>query len=108
MYIMITDVVEGKRIDLAYPVQGKQVAVISMFSNNVQYQIREPLKVLLIMNDERPLPKGTFMDRELNASIGKKLITILLDANNNIKMGKLAHVTEVVLSFDEFDNTDSL
>ena len=51
MYIMITDVVRKKRIDLAYPIQNldssKEVAVSIMFSNNIQYQIREPLKVLL-------------------------------------------------------------
>ena len=34
-----------KRIDLAYPIQGKEVAAISMFSDNIQYQIKEPLNV---------------------------------------------------------------
>ena len=45
MYIMITDILGEKRIDLAYPIQNldssKEVAIVSMFSNNVQYQIRE-------------------------------------------------------------------
>ena len=40
MYIMITDIVREKRIDLAYLMQGKEVAIISMFSDNVQYQIK--------------------------------------------------------------------
>ena len=58
MYITIIDIVGEKSMDLAYPIQGKEVAVVSIFSNNVQYQMREPLKVLLIMNEEKQLPEG--------------------------------------------------
>ena len=80
-----------------------------MFSDNVQYKIREPLKVLLIMNKERQLLEGVFTDRELNASVGRKLIATPLDANDNIlKMDKLACVTEVVISLNKLDNTDNL
>ena len=80
-----------------------------MFSDKVQYQIREPLEALLTMNGERQLPEGVLMDRELNASIGRKLITTPLDANDNIvKTDKLVCVTEMVLSLDKLDNTDSL
>ena len=79
MYITITDVMGKKRIDLAYLIwnldSSKEVAIVSMFSDNVQYQIREPLKVQLITNKENQLPEGVFMDRELNASVGRKLIT---------------------------------
>ena len=65
-----------------------------MFSNNIQYQIRESLKVLLITNEEKQLLEGVFTDRELNVSIGRKLITTLLDANDNIiKIDKLACIT---------------
>ena len=42
MYIMITDVMGEKRNDLAYPVRGKDVAIITMFSDDVQYRIRDP------------------------------------------------------------------
>ena len=81
-----------------------------MFSNNVQYQIREPLKVLLIMNEAKQLPEGVFTtDRELNTSVGRKLITTLLDANDNIiKTDKFACVMEMDLSLDEFNNADNL
>ena len=109
MYITITDIVGERRINVAYLIQGKEVAAISMFSDNVQYQIREPVKVLLIMKKERQLPEGVFMDRELNESIERKLITTPLDANDNIiKTDKLAHVMEMVLSLDELNNTDNL
>ena len=113
MYITITDVVGEKRTDLAYPIRNldlsKEVTIINMFSDNVQYQIREPLKVLLITNDGKQLPEGVFMDRELDVSIRRKLVTTQLDANDNIvKTGKLACLTETVLSLEELDNTDNV
>ena len=47
MYITINDVIGEKRIDLSYPIRSttrwgtanKEVAVIAMFSDNVQYKI---------------------------------------------------------------------
>ena len=40
MYITINDVICEARIDLFYSIHsGKEVAVIRMLSNNVQYQI---------------------------------------------------------------------
>ena len=42
-------------------------------------------------------------------SIRRKLITTLLDANDNIvKMDKLACITEMILSLNELDKTDNL
>ena len=38
MYITINDVIGEKRIDLSYPIEGKDIVVISMLSDNVQYQ----------------------------------------------------------------------
>ena len=37
---------------------GKEVAIVSVFSDNIQYKIKEPLKVLLITNKEKQLLKG--------------------------------------------------
>ena len=55
------------------------------------------------------MQEGVFMDRELNASIGRKLISTPLDANDNIiKTDKLVCITEVVFSLNELDNTDNL
>ena len=39
---MIADIVSKKRIDLAYPIQGKEVSVLSVFSDNIQYKFTEP------------------------------------------------------------------
>ena len=84
MYIMFTDIMVEKRINLAYPIQGKEVAIVSMFSNNVPYQIQEPFNLLLIMNEERQLPKGMFTGRELSTFVGRRGITTSLDINENI------------------------
>ena len=87
---------------------NKEVAIVSMFSHNVQYQIKKPFKVMLITNEEKWLLEGEFMGRELNTSVGRKLITTLQDANDSIiKTDKLACVMETVLSLDKFDNTDN-
>ena len=63
MYI-ITDL----RIDLNYPIwnidSSKEVAVVSMFGDNVRHQLKKPLKVLLIKNETKQLPEGVFTDRE--------------------------------------------
>ena len=51
MYITINDVIGEKRIDLSYPVKGREgsaeIAVVSMFSNNVQYWLQRTIDVLL-------------------------------------------------------------
>ena len=43
MYIMIGNIIGEKRIDLAYPIQGKKVAVVRVFSENIQYDIKNLL-----------------------------------------------------------------
>ena len=46
MYITITEIVREKQIDLACPIRDKKVAVVSMFSDNIQHQIKEVVKKL--------------------------------------------------------------
>ena len=42
MHIMISDVIGAKTIDLSYPIRGTEVAVVSLFSDNIQYEFIEP------------------------------------------------------------------
>ena len=68
MYIMINDIIGEKRIDLSYPIRsGKiapeesrsvEIAVISIFSNNVLYQVEDDTKVLLPTGEELRFQKG--------------------------------------------------
>ena len=60
-------------------------------------------KVLLIMNEGKMLPEGMFTSRELSTFLGRKVITSLLDTNENvIKTNKL------VLSLNKLNNADNL
>ena len=59
MYITINDVIGEKMIDLSYPIRifgstarrgeaNKEIAVISMLSENTQYEMTKPLKLKLV------------------------------------------------------------
>ena len=48
MCITIINVIGEKTIDLSYPIRsGREVAVVSMHSNNVQYWLQGPIEVML-------------------------------------------------------------
>ena len=57
MYITIDDIIGEKTIDLSYPIQNfdfsKEVAVISMFSDNIQYKVTETFNLKLIDNSKK-------------------------------------------------------
>ena len=82
MYITINDVIGEKTIDLSYPIHcgrealvlaphlavgscSTEVAVVSMFSNNVLYWLQGPIEVLLKMGKKIVLNKGVYTDKEL-------------------------------------------
>ena len=51
MYFTINDVIGEKTIDLSYPIhptagQGKEIAVVSMHSNNAQHWLQGSTEVL--------------------------------------------------------------
>ena len=77
MYITINDVIGSKTIDLPYPIKGRdgsvEKAVVSMFSNNVQYWLQGSIEVLLKTGKKVVLNKGVYMDKELNSLIGLEL-----------------------------------
>ena len=64
MHIMITDVVGKKRINLAYPIHGKVVAVVNTFSNNIQSEFTEPWMTEL-ESGNKWIIVGTYTRREL-------------------------------------------
>ena len=62
------------RQELTYPIHPrKEIAVVSMFSNNVLYWLQGPIEVLLKMGKKIVLNKGVYTDKELNSLIGTKL-----------------------------------
>ena len=63
MYITINDIIGEKRIDLSYPIYPrKEIAVISMLSDNVQYWLQGSIEVLLKMGKKIVLNEAVYMD----------------------------------------------
>ena len=95
MYITVNDIIGEKRIDLAYPIQGKEVAVVIMLSIEKK-------------GTEMELKKGVYTDKELNAMIGLQLKSQMDSRDYVFKENKLENVTKMAISLDELDNTNNL
>ena len=61
MYITMTDIVDESRVNLAYPIRGKEVTDVSVLSDNVQCKIEKPVTERLIANEKIQLLKGNFL-----------------------------------------------
>ena len=67
MYIMINDIIGEKMIDLSCPIYPeKEIAVVSMFSNNSQILLKKSMEVLLYTVKKIVLNKGVYTDKELD------------------------------------------
>ena len=114
MYITINDVIGEKMIDLSYSIhpttrRGKEIAVVSMHSNNAQILLHRSIEVLLKMDKKIVLNKGVYMDKELNSLIGTELKLQMLDSCNDIlRTNKLVNGTKISISLNELDNSDNL
>ena len=61
MYITINDIIGEKRIDLSYPDKiGREITVVSMLNDNVQYWLQGSIEVLLKMGKKIVLNKGIY------------------------------------------------
>ena len=58
-----------------------EIAVISMLSENTQYEMTKPLKLKLVDGSEKEVLSKTYTSRELNAFVEGKHINT--DLNNN-------------------------
>ena len=114
MYITINDIIGEKRIDLTYPIKGKdgprsaEIAVVSMHGNNVQYWLQGPIEVVLKTGKKVVLNKVVYMDKELNSLIGTKLKSRMDDRDDVLRTGKLDNSTKMTISLNELDNSDNL
>ena len=113
MYITINDTIGEKTIDLSYPVQNfdssKEVAVVSMFSDNIQYKVTKTFNLKWIDNNEKQILNGSYTKREIDALVGRK--HILADLSNDFritKMNKLAKVIDMIFNLNELDNSGNL
>ena len=110
MYITINDVIGEKTIDLSYPTYPeKEIAVVSMFSNNSQILLQKSMEVLLYTGKKIVLNKGVYTDKELDSLIGTELKSQMLDSRNDIqRTNKLVNGTRITISLNELDNSDNL
>ena len=67
MYITINDVIGEKTIDLPYPIRNfgssKEIAIMSMLSENTQYEMTKPSKLKLADGSEKEVLSKTYTSR---------------------------------------------
>ena len=94
MYITINNIKGEKRIDLSYSIQnfdsGKEITVIRMLSDNVQYQL---LKLRLVMDPildaKKLIPSGTYPGRQLLSIVEGMVELNQFEVDNQVtKMNK--------------------
>ena len=109
MYITINDVIGEKGINLTYPIKGKDIAAVSMLSNNVQYWLQGRIEMLLKTGKKIVLNKGVYTDKELNSLIGMEMRVQTMDSREDVlRTNKLHNVTKMAISLNELDNSDNL
>ena len=85
MYVTINGIKGEKMIDLSYPIQNfdssKEVAVVRMLSDNIQYKVTKPLGLELVDGSEKQILTGSCTKRELDVIVGRK--HILTDLSND-------------------------
>ena len=114
MYITINDIVGEKTIHLSYPIRNfdssKEVAVIIMLSDNVQYKIVKTHIIDYIPpGNEKRILSESYAGREL-ISVLEGMIELTQFENDEqvIKTNKFRGITEMILNLNELDNTDNL
>ena len=111
MYITVNDVKGEKRIDLSCPIHSdKEITVVSMLNDNVQYQL---LKLRLVMDPisdtKKMIPSRTYAGGELLSMLeGMGELNKFLVDDQVIKKNKLKGITEITLNLDELDNSNNL
>ena len=111
MYITINNTKGESRIDLSYSIHSdKEIAVIRMLSDNVQYQI---LKVCLVMDPisdtKKMVPNGTYASRELIPILEGIIELNQFEIDDQVtKTNKLKGIAEITLNLDELNNSDNL
>ena len=113
MYITINDIKGEKRIDLSYPIKNfdfAEIAVVSLFSDNIQYKILKLRSVMDKISDSKKLiPSGTYAGRELLSMLeGMVELNKFLVDDQVTKTNKLKGITEMILKLNELDNSGNL
>ena len=78
MYITINGIIGEKTIDLSYSIRNfdssKEITVISMLRDNVQYEMTGPFKLKLMGGGEKQVLSKTYTSRELSVLVERKIV----------------------------------
>ena len=109
MYISIKNIKGEKRIDLSYSIDsGKEITVIIMLSDNIQYKVLK-LRSVMDSDSKKLIPSGTYASRELISMLEGMVELNQFDIDDQVtKMNKSKGITEITLNLDELDNSDNL
>ena len=110
MYITFNDIRGEKRIDLSYSIDSeKEIAVIIMLSDNIQYKVLIKLHSVMDSDSKKLIASGTYASRELLSMLEGMVELNKFEVDDKVtKMKKLKGITEITLNLDELDNSDNL
>ena len=112
MYITVNDIIGKKTFGLSYPIHsGKEIAVITMLSDNFQYELAKPRTIVgsLSLDNVKTIPSKTYAGREL-LSVLEGMVAFnqfVYDERVN-KTNKLRGITEMIINSNVLDNTENL
>ena len=88
----------------------KEIAVIRMLSDNVQYEILKFRAVMdPISNTKKLIPSGSYAGRELISMLEGIVELSQFEVDDQVtKTNKLKGITEITLNLDELNNSDNL
>ena len=111
MYITINDIKGEKRIDLSYSIDpDKEITVIIMLSDNIQYNILKLRSVMDPISDRKKMIlSGTYASRQLLYILEGIIELNQFEVDDQVtKMNKLKGITEITFNLDELNNSDNL
>ena len=111
MYITINDIKGEKRIDLSYSIDSdKEIAVIIMLSDNIQYKVPKLRSLMDPISDRKKMIlSGTYTSRQLLSMLEGIIELNQFEADDQVtKTNKLKGITEITLNLDELNNSDNL
>ena len=114
MYITINNIKGEKRIDLSYSIRNfvsdKEITVIRMLSDNVEYEILKLRSVMDPISDtKKMIPNWTYASREFISMLEGIVELNQFEIDDQVtKKNKLKDITEITINLDELNNSDNL
>ena len=111
MCITINDIKGEKRIDLSYSIDSdKEIAVIIMLSDNIQYKVLKLRSVMDPISDRKKMIlSGTYTSRQLLSMLEGIIKLNQFEIGDQVtKMNKLKGITEMIINLDELNNSVNL